>query len=289
MKFVLGTAQFGLDYGITNNDGHVSLGEVKKILQRAYAEGIDTIDTAILYGDSESILGEVGVNYLNVITKLPSVPDSSLDAFQWVLQEVKSSLKRLKKDRIEALLLHRPNQLNGPFGDDVIAAVAELKKMGLINKFGISVYSPEDVVRFRYLTQTSIIQGPCNIFDARFQSQEFVDLLEKYGIEFHARSVFLQGLLLQDSRNLPKKFKPWAGVFRSYHTWLQLNSYQPLDACVNYLNHDPFVKKIIVGVLSESQLSQILRFNQYSKMKLPPNFLRGQDMRVIDPSSWGEL
>ena len=58
MTIILGSAQFGLNYGITNKKGKVSEQELVKILELAAESGITTIDTAPAYGSSEETLGK---------------------------------------------------------------------------------------------------------------------------------------------------------------------------------------------------------------------------------------
>ena len=83
MKIALGTAQFGLDYGISNNSGQVSYDETKLIL-KAKQFKICTLDTAMSYGDCEKILGDIGVSQFNLITKLPPIPNNLLNIESWV-------------------------------------------------------------------------------------------------------------------------------------------------------------------------------------------------------------
>ena len=110
-RLALGTVQFGLNYGIANQQGQVSHDEAKAILDHASAHGIDTLDAAIAYGNSEQRLGEIGVQHWQVVSKLPAIPEGCSDISQWVADSVKESLQRLKIKRLYGLLLHRPQQL----------------------------------------------------------------------------------------------------------------------------------------------------------------------------------
>ena len=75
MKLALGTVQFGVPYGVANSTGQVPESEGSSILSYARTLGIDTLDTAIAYGESERRLGSIGVAGWNVITKLPEIPN----------------------------------------------------------------------------------------------------------------------------------------------------------------------------------------------------------------------
>ena len=142
MKLALGTAQFGMSYGINNIVGQVSQQAAQQILQYASLVGIHTIDTAISYGSSEQCLGLAVVDAFEVITKLPPIPDSCDNVEDWVLREVEGSLNRLGIVSLYGLMLHRPDQLYGQMGERVLASLMRLKEAGLVKKIGVSVYDP---------------------------------------------------------------------------------------------------------------------------------------------------
>ena len=127
MKLALGTVQFGLDYGIGNQRGRVGIAEAGNILNEAAAHGINTLDTAISYGDSERTLGLIGVANRRIISKLPAVPDDCTDVSGWVDAEILSSIGRLGIDRFHAVLLHRPEQLFDRRGKQLLAGLERLK------------------------------------------------------------------------------------------------------------------------------------------------------------------
>ena len=125
-RLALGTVQFGLRYGVANTSGQVSLDEVTAILQQAWAAGVDTLDTAIAYGESEQRLGEIGVEGWRVVSKLPAMPSDPSDIGGWVEDAVECSLRRLNIDCLYGLLLHRSQQLLEPRGEDLYASLVEL-------------------------------------------------------------------------------------------------------------------------------------------------------------------
>ena len=136
MGIALGTVQFGLNYGIANKSGQVKIGEVKKIIDIATKNNIDTIDTAISYGESEKLLGNAGINDWKIITKLPIIPNGSVNTKKWVKKQISSSLSRLNITHLEGVLLHQTKQLLESEGSQVWSALQELKQDGVINKVG---------------------------------------------------------------------------------------------------------------------------------------------------------
>ena len=138
-RLALGTVQFGLPYGIANHSGQVSRAEANDMLQYALANGIDTLDTAIAYGDSETCLGEVGAQGFNVVTKLPALPDRCENVINWTQQQVSMSLSRLGVTKVYGLLLHRSEQLLGSNGVALYQSLQALKDNGQVQKVGISI------------------------------------------------------------------------------------------------------------------------------------------------------
>ena len=169
-KLVIGTAQFGQNYGITNSKGKVPKAEIKAILGQARCNQIYSLDTASSYGDSELILGNIGVSDFEIIAKLPALGQSNDKPYEVFSNSLKSSLKNLRKSSIETILLHRPEELLSSFGDDIYKSLLKLKDNGLANRIGISIYSPEFLGAIIPKYHFDVIQVPINIFDRRIIS-----------------------------------------------------------------------------------------------------------------------
>ena len=127
MRLALGTVQFGLTYGVANQQGQPTASIVKAILRLAKEKNIDLLDTAISYGESEERLGKIGVNEFRVVTKLPSVPNSVNNIDSWVNEQITGSLSRLCERRIYGLLLHRPKELLAENGEAIFQSLQQLK------------------------------------------------------------------------------------------------------------------------------------------------------------------
>ena len=131
MKLALGTAQFGLNYGVANTQGKISHSSAEQIIKYCRSAGINILDTAISYGESEQCLGSIGVQDFNIVTKLPHIPDAISDIENWMMKEVSASLSRLNIKSLYGLMLHRPEQLFGRHGLAIIDCLKKLKKMGI--------------------------------------------------------------------------------------------------------------------------------------------------------------
>ncbi len=284
-RLALGTVQFGMEYGVSNRSGQVNQDEIRKILDVAAEAGIDTLDTAIAYGKSEAILGEVGVEGWKVVTKLPKVPEGVEDITSWVQDQVDASLQRLRIRSLHGLLLHCPEQLL-LHGARLSAALIAVKKSGRVQKTGVSIYDPGQLEEFQALMSLDLVQAPLNILDRRLIASGWDARLRKAGVEIHTRSAFLQGLLLMAER--PKKFHRWDALWSVWDDWLRRVGLTPLEACLRYVLSCKTLDKIIVGVDGADQLRQILSAGA-GEMPPLPSWPSPVSPELINPSCWPDL
>jgi len=285
LKLALGTAQFGMNYGVANMHGQVSQEDVQELLIRASAVGIDTIDTAIGYCESEKRLGEAGVSKYKVVTKLPARTDLGKNIQAGVLSSVKKSLFQLKIKKLWGLLLHRPDDLLCKDGETLYQSLQMLKNEGLVENVGLSIYSPDELDVLCSSYSFDIIQAPFNILDCRLKNSGWLARLSKQGTEIHVRSVFLQGLLLMSQTDQTKKFGRWSEVWKTWHTWLNDSKISPLEACLAFVLKQPEFNKVIVGVDSLSQLNEIIKATKYGCITIPNDFST-EDIDLINPACW---
>ncbi len=287
-RLALGTVQFGLPYGIANREGQVSLAEAKFMLHLAKASGVNTIDTAIAYGNSEACLGKLGMQGLNVVTKLPALPENCIDVHSWVHKQVYASLTLLGVTKIFGLLLHRPDQLLTSNGAKLYQSLKELKKNGLVQKTGISIYSPSELDELIPKYNFDLVQAPLNLIDQRFFRSGWLHRLKQDGVEIHTRSAFLQGLLLMSRTDIPSKFLPWENLWLKWHSWLANHGISALQASIAFPLSFTEIDRIVVGANSVRQLSEIMSATKWpSNINLPD--LKCHDEILINPSKWNLL
>jgi aryl-alcohol dehydrogenase-like predicted oxidoreductase len=281
-RIALGTAQLGLPYGIANRIGQVPEASAREMLALAQARGVDTIDTAVGYGTSEAALGAIGVEGLSVVTKLPAVPEGA-DVERWVEETMATSLARLRLPRVHGVLLHRPAQLLGPQGAALFRALERLKARGLTAKIGCSIYSPAKLDRLLPRFPLDLVQAPLNVLDRRLVRSGWLERLGEAGVEVHARSAFLQGLLL--SPEPPRTFDRWRPAFAAWWSWLERERLPALAACLGYVLSHPAVSRVVVGAESVAQLAGILDAAEASPVAVPDR-LATDDEDLIDPTRW---
>ncbi len=287
-RLALGTVQFGQCYGVANQSGQVQISEVESILAYAKQIGVNTLDTAVAYGDSERVLGKLGVSSWKVVTKLPAVPAGTKDVKGFALKTIESALVRMQTEQLEAVLFHDADQLLGDSGAILYEALLTLKVAKKIKKIGVSIYAPEilDTLCARYAFD--LVQAPFNLLDRRLEHSGWLQRLSQAGVEVHVRSVFLQGLLLMSHTARPAKFNRWQGVWQHFAEWLNAKKITPLQACLRFaLSHDE-VSRVLVGVDSLTHLKEIYHAAS-DDCDLPPKSLAIDDLDLLHPFRWGAL
>ncbi len=281
----LGTAQFGQPYGVANTAGQVPCREGADILAFGRAAGMDTVDTAVAYGDSERRLGRAGVKEWKVVSKLPPTPALVDDLGKWVRETVRGSLDRLGVSRLHGLLLHRSSELLSPRGTELYNELLGLKDRGMVDKIGVSVYGPDELAALGIRYQFDIVQAPYNVFDRRMVDSGWLARLRSAGTEVHTRSAFLQGLLLMNADRRPEFFSRWDSLLAMWDLWLAQERLTPVAACLNLVLAEPAVTRVIVGVESVTQLQEVLTAAEFS-CPTPPDNLKSRDPDLLNPSRW---
>jgi len=203
-KLCLGTVQFGLDYGIANQDGEVSQDKVNKILEYVSSKNINCFDTGSMYGNSEEKIG----NYLkdnNLDTKIVSKIKSDFFKLEHKLsiQNIEKSLDDLSIDTLFALLLHNIEAIQN-WSLENVALISKLKKLNKIKYFGVSIYNDDEFNLALNNKNVDIIQIPFNLLDQRAITNNWLKKAKANNKLIFIRSVYLQGLILMDKNDIPR-------------------------------------------------------------------------------------
>ena len=285
-KLCIGTAQIGLNYGENNKTGQVPIDEVKKILEYAQKNNINYIDTASAYGSAETILGDFGLDNFKITTKLMPLPPIIKNIETWLLNELEKKLQKLQKEKIYGLLIHDTKVLKSLEGEKIINALQIAKKENLINKIGVSIYDPEELNLIKDLNTIDIVQAPYNIFDRRLEMTGWINKLYSENIEVQARSIFLQGILLQKSHALSKRFQKWQSYFQNFEKFLDNNDLSAYEACVSFVEQHNKISQIVVGIDSFEQFKQLIRLALIKRESNELPNLSCNDLDLIDPRRW---
>ncbi len=289
MKLALGTAQFGLDYGINNKKGKVPKTEVFKILKTAFDHGVTVLDTAYGYGESEKVIGEFISEFgspFHVISKSPSLDQNGLRGMENKFYE---SLERLNLKRISGYLIHQfKDYQDHPEMWDLLE---RLKQKGLINNIGFSLYLTQDLETIlRNSLNVDMIQIPYSLFDRRFES--FFSKLKQRGTKIFARSVFLQGLVFLQPNDLPSHLRKARATLEKLKK-MTTSWDVPINAlCLNFALFNPYVDYVIIGVDHLRHFKKNLEDQKYlEKLRdLKPQMdpLKIEDEDLLLPYQWGK-
>jgi aryl-alcohol dehydrogenase-like predicted oxidoreductase len=285
MKLALGTVQFGLDYGISNPMGKTPLNEVERIMSGARGKGLNTLDTAVAYGDSETVLGCIGVRDWSVVSKVPPFEKSGMCGKEWVLHHFRKSLERLRIKRLHGLLLHNASDLLGEEGCQIAAGLCQAKAEGLVGKVGYSIYSPLLLKELVQVMPPDLIQAPLNVFDQRLVTSGWLNKLTEMGVEVHTRSVFLQGLLLMTPETRPQAFNKWNDLWNRWDTAVGNQSGQALALCLGFVKWHSEISRVVLGVESLKQLEQLVEMWDRAA-PFDAAGLSCDDSQLVEPSNW---
>lgn len=285
MKITLGTAQFGMDYGINNRRGKVPENEVFEILDEAWKNDVDMLDTAYAYGKSEKIIGEYIESTGRPFKVVSKMPDCSLQELESTFN---SSLENLNLNQIYGYLIHDFESflLNQ---EDLWAFLESLKVENRAKKIGFSLYHTWEL---EYLLENDfkidMVQVPFNVFDQRFS--KFFPSLKKKDIEIHTRSIFLQGLLFKNPDEVQENFFKIKYKLENLRL-LSKNEDIPLSAIyMNFAVLNEFIDRVIIGIDSLNNFIENINALKYSNRALNFNdmllSLKEDDENIILPINW---
>lgn len=289
MRLGLGTVQFGLEYGISNREGQTSEAEAARIVTAAAEHGIRVIDTAVLYGTSEGVLGSVlpRHNRFKVVTKTvrfdaAEIKPSDADRLE---TGFRASLARLGCDSIYGLLAHNVEDLLTTGGEFLVERLYDLKRRGLVEKVGASVYDAGQIKALLARFPIDLLQLPVNVLDQRLIVNGTLADLKRRGIEVHARSAFLQGLLLMPLAEIHPYFAPIQQQIVAYRAFIAELGLTPQEAALGFLETRDDIDVIICGVNTRQQLLELCAA---ARPLVEVDFSRFAltDDAMLNPSRW---
>ena len=292
-KLFIGTAQFGSNYGIANQTGRVKMADIKKIKQLALSKGIRTIYTARSYGlnaEGEKRLASVGVDEFTTLAKLP-VTKPSKNRIIWVINNIRQSLKNLKLKSFDTVFVHNINYLFDKNGKKIYEGLIKAKKMGLTKNIGVSTYTIEEIKKIiKGFKKLNVIMLPFNLLDQRPVDTKILNKLKKKNIEIYARSIFLQGLLLMNLKEIPKKFYKWHEKFKDLDLLSKRLKMKKYEICLRYALSNTYLDKVVVGLDNHEQLRKLITIANKGYLKLNvKKFKSNNEINLINPSKWPSL
>lgn len=258
-KIVLGTVRFSGVYGVNNNNKILNLSDVREIIKFSRNAKIKVLDTAIDYKKTNKLLGKISLKNFAITSKLPKIQTKTKNIDLHITKIVMRHLKILKIKKLYALYLHHPDEILKKNGKEIILALIKLKKKKLINKIGFSIYSTYQLKKLLNIFKPDIIQFPLSVLDTRFKKGALLKNLYKKKIELHARSIFLQGALLSNYRNLKKKLLFPKQTYKKWQNWVNKKKINRIRGSLSILHNTHPKMKIVIGVETKKQLKEIIQ------------------------------
>jgi spore coat polysaccharide biosynthesis protein SpsF len=298
---ILGTAQLGLDYGITNTMGRPKDAAALAIVTAALEAGITHLDTARAYGDAELRLGRMMSRgpgqRTRIISKLSPLTDMADDATaaevrSAVDRSVQGSCRDLGRPHVDVMLFHRCADIFR-WGGAALERLSDHLRSGTVGEIGVSVYTPQEAVRSLTDPRITQLQIPFNLLDQRWFDPAFQrEVAARSDLAIHARSVFLQGLLLAE----PGRWPAWAEAAARLCSDIQrlvasLQRKCAADLCIAFVRAFPWITSLVVGVESEEQLRELLLLAREAPLSaaqvaMVRNTFTQVPERLLNPSLW---
>ena len=285
-RICLGTATFGLDYGITNQQGKLPLKDIEKILARALECGICEIDTAQAYGDAEERLGQIGVKDFRVTTKT-APPRDNIQLSKWnISKALELSLSRLKAESCHGFLIHDTAPFHNEGADQIAKQLHQLKSEKRVSRIGFSSYDPMEAELLCERYDFDMVQLPFNLLDQRAGECGALARLKKRGVSVSVRSVFLQGLLLslprssQQNANLPLE------AVEEFHQECQKHRVTPLQAALGFVLQEKDISSIVLGCASLKEWEEILFVLKQPRVTISWSPQTDLQKEMLDPRRW---
>ena len=257
-KIILGTAQLGQPYGIANASGMPDATMADLVLDEAWDGGINCIDTARVYGESEARIGRWIASrdhHPYIITKVEKIPEDTLNPARHVRQSVEASLELLGVVSIDGLLMHDPADFTQ---SGVTSALHDLVQEGKVGAYGVSVYHPEDALNALMGHGIKMIQAPMNLFDRRIETSGALDRCAEAGVTVFARSIFLQGLFFLKPDELPEPRAEAVECLRQLERLADSIGYTVAELSLMAVRDTPSISSLVIGAENPRQVNEFL-------------------------------
>lgn len=282
-KLILGSANVNTFYGIKKNK--IKINEFIKLTNYAYFKGVKIIDTSPMYKDSEKIIGSIKKKF-SIITKIPKIPsDLKINEIEkWIKKKIETSQKKIKNKEIYGILIQNAEILFKKKYKVIIDKLLKLKRIGYFKKVGISVYDYKILQRTNIINKIDFVQVPYNVFNQNLFKKKILNNLKKKKVEIHARSIFLQGLLLKKKLNLPKKLEKLEKEIIRWRDFLKKKNITPLQACLSQVLQNKKIDKLVIG------FDSIKNFREVFNLKKKKINLNQYNIKIsqfyLDPRNW---
>ena len=278
VKIILGAAQLRSRYGI--NKDYTPVREFIKILKICNKNNIKKIDTALDYNKFGTQLTKSYLKGYNIISKIKFKKKINFHEYE---SNILESLSNLNKKSYYAILHHNIFEFSDKDIKLHIDFLNFLKKKKYTRKVGISIYNSKDLKKIKDFKSIDIIQFPLNIFDT--DVIDYISLKKIKNVELHARSILLQGILVNNFKKGKKIFNINYKTLLDWENWCKNNNISKLQACLNFVASIKKLDYIVIGFNKSKQLKEFLNFRNKTS-NIYPNIFKNINKKIIDPRKW---
>ncbi len=288
-RIVLGTAQFGADYGIANVRGQPSKESACEVVKTAMEYGVNCFDTAAAYGNSEIVLGRALRNCgagadIKVVSKLS--PDLQPTDSKAVEESIETSRRNLGVEQLWCLMLHRADWLD-VWDEGLGRVLSGAVRRGFVKYLGVSAYWPHEARRALENPDIQITQVPCNAWDRRMKTAGVFELAKSSNKLCFVRSIYLQGLLTMSVEEVKKKLPKATMASQRWHELAESYSLKPTEFAIGFAKS--LQQPLVIGVDDTTQM--IANISLFEKVELPKKIIEDvrpevDDEDIIIPSRW---
>lgn len=286
-KLILGTVQFGMNYGINNKDGKPSFDKVKEILDAAANHGVLILDSAESYGDSQEIIGNYHKKSFNTFQLITKFSDARLDLPKNIKERVYLNLKTLNVENLYSYMFHSYadfKKFYSGFKEDLIF----LKKEKSIHKIGVSLYTNKELEEVLKHDDIGLVQLPFNLFDNSSRRKEILLKAKLKGIEIHVRSTFLQGLFFKELNSIQDKIFPLKPYLKELEQIKKKYKISTETLSLQYVLQKTYIDKVLIGVDNVPQLQKNIEICS-KKVNIPTQIIDNINIKegdLLNPINW---
>jgi len=282
-KLILGTVQFGLNYGINNSIGKVKEDEAFKILQASVEQNVNIFDTAANYGDSEEILGrcfnQIPNREINIITKL----DSKLSIEDSLFQ----SLDRLRVRKVKYVMFHSFEHYVK--NKEILKEFIKKHKNIHFENLGVSVYTNNEIELLLLDKNIDLVQVPFNLLDNKYQKGDLLKKAKENDKIIHVRSIFLQGLFYKQLESIQGKLSNLKNDLKKLNEIAEINKIDLNKMAMSYVLSKSYIDGVLFGVDSLKQLNDNISASNHqldSKIIDAIDNIRVLNSELLNPVNW---
>ena len=285
-KIILGTVQFGLNYGINNIGGKISKLDASKILNYSSQNEISFLDTAASYGDSENVIGEYlkenSDHKFRIISKL-------LLKNQTFEESIQTSLQKLQIKKIDTILFHSYDDYK--INKENLSDYKMKYQNKLFDKIGVSLYTNKEVENVIEDENIDVVQVPFNILDNASKREVVYKKIKDSGKTLHTRSVFLQGLIFKKPNELQNEFEILIPYFKKIENLCFEYKISINELALSYVLSKKYIDGVLIGV---DNLEQLKRNINIAKLKVSSTIFKEidemqiQNESILNPSNWNK-